>query len=79
MTMKLLADEGADRAGGETRGPHPVPGSWGAFKQMTPEQQRADRDRFWAQLAAVENIINRLDPTDPYWKEQTDEPSSAND
>ncbi len=56
---KLLADEGAERAGGETRGP-----------RFTPEE-RAEIAAFWAQFAALGFNINLLDQYDPEnWRQR---------
>lgn len=69
---KLLADEGAERAGGETRGPQTV----SEFLALTLEQQRADIALFWQKLAALDNNINRIDSNDPANRQSTIEDES---
>ena len=61
--VNLLADAGAERAGGETRGPH-----------MTPEE-RAERDAWLALFAALGNNINAMDPNDPIHRKRRPEES----
>ena len=60
---KLLADEGAERAGGETRGPRFT---------FTPEEL-AERDAWLAAFAAAGFVINLMDPNDPANARETPE------
>lgn len=50
---------------------------YGDWARMTPAQQLQDINEFWAELEAVGNNINKLDPNDPAWfRDKTEETSN---